>query len=51
MNNNENAKEAAVYYFTNRLNAERFARSQGGPINIDIAPMGRGNWKVTISPK
>ncbi|QXN73540.1 hypothetical protein SEA_ABIGAIL_40 [Microbacterium phage Abigail] len=51
MNNNENANETTVNYFTNRRSAERFARAHGGPITIVIEHTARGDWKVTISSK
>lgn len=37
------------YTFTNGKDAKAFARSHGGPIDIDVQQIERGNWVVTIT--
>ena len=46
MNNNE-----SKYNFTNERDAVRFAKAQGGPIEVDVARIARGHWVVTITTK
>lgn len=40
-----------IYSFTNQKDAVRFINSQGGPIDISLEHVRRGQWEVTVTEK